>query len=148
MTETHRVRVVLECEVEITDISMASMQARREEWLRTWGTRGLSKAFPMETPSEADLADLRMLQEALRANPEYLTAWVMDEVAFDLDFRGVEEAAPTEGSHARILMPVIESLPMPQRHKFREAIANDTFHDLAEDFFQSFAVTIRSVEMS
>lgn len=147
MTESHRVRVVLEFEVEISDISMAAMQARREEWERRWGGPG-SRAFPREEPSEEELADLRLLQEALRANPEHLKAWIMDEVALELNDIGVERATPPEGSDVRILMPVIESLPARQRHKFREAIANDTFYDLAEEFLQSFTLSVHLVEMS
>lgn len=102
----------------------------------------------MEPASEADIADLRLLQEALRASPENLRRWVVCQVASELDACGLEEARYPEEEDGRVLMPVIETLPPAQRHRFREAIAKNTFYEIADEFYQSFVVRMRSVNIT
>ena len=152
MTERRRVRVVLECEVEIRDITMAAMQARHEERLLRWSEIGYVPEPPIETLSAAELEDLKLLQQALLASPASLAEWVKHEVTTYLDDLGVEVSIPHGRAENRILLPVVETLPPAQREKFREAIAtdasHDTFFELAGEFYDSFDTSVRSVELS
>jgi hypothetical protein len=152
MTERRRVRVILEFEVEIRDMKMAAIKARNEERLRKWSKVGYVPETPMETPSAAELEDLKLLQQALLAAPTSLAEWVKHEVTTHLDSLGIEVPIPVGRAENRILLPVVETLPPAQRRKFREAIADDEMHDtfleLAGEFYESFDTSVRSVELS
>lgn len=145
-TERRRVRAVLDCEVGIRDITRAAIEARRAEWLREQIAEGYGLEYIPDTPSEREVEDVGLLQEALRADPARLDAWVLHEVAMMFAIEGLEEAEPPEGEEERILGPVIESLPPAQRHRFREALAKDRLVEPAGEFYNSFHPSVRGAE--
>lgn len=144
--EWRRVRAVLDCEVEIRDISLAAIERRKQTWLLDQITRGRIPEYIPPMPSEPEVEDLALLQEALRGDPASLDAWVLHEVATRLAIEGIEAADQPEGEEERILGPVVERLPPAPRHRFREALAQDRFWEIADEFYLSFHETIHGVE--
>jgi len=64
-----------------------------------------------------------------------------------LDSYGIREARVNEDAEADILMPVVETLPPEQRHKFREALAKRRFLEIADEFYMSFDTKIHPVQV-
>lgn len=149
MTTRRRVRVVLNYDVEIREISMEAFQQRKAEWQEEQQARGLPALLPRTVPSEHDLQDLRALQEALRANPEALDAWLRFEVLGELDSFGFELPSPVEEETAQreILMPVVETLPPEPREKFRAALARGDFWELADELYHSFVLRVSGYQI-
>lgn len=149
MAERRRVRVVLEYEVEIHDMSMAAIRQRDDEWRREQIESGHFHGLYPERPTESELADLRLLQEAVRANPEVLDEWLEFEAtamldSYDIRAPGSVELVEDEGA---VLLPAVETLPPAPRHKFREAIARDTFWEMADEFYRSFDFRLAEVKI-
>ncbi len=149
MNMLRRVRVVLDFETEILEIREDRIRARHEQNRRRWGP----EAYPNDCPPEPDaqqIKDFRLLQAALRADPEALARWVEWDAASILGVEGLDVAAlggvPPWDSFD-LLLPVIETLPPGPRHRMREAIAKDTFLDYAEDFLLTFDTHQRDVRV-
>lgn len=149
MTTRRRVRVVLDYDVELRDISMAAIQKREAEWREKQRGMGHSTPSPLKRPNEHDLQDLRALQEALRTNPEALDAWLKYEVRARLDDYGAELPSSREDEKRErdILMPVIETLPPEPREKFRAALARGDFWELADELYHSFVLRVSGYEI-
>lgn len=139
--------VTLECDVEIRDLTPERLKMDYAEAARQNVEDGVADlGIPRALPAPDDLKDQRILQQALLASPEALDAWLRDEVASELEARGLEGfRAP--GDWQEMLQSIVETLPPRQRHRFREAIARGTFMEDAEEFFESTRIEIDSVRI-
>lgn len=145
-----RYRVVIECEVTVSDLTPQGVKARHAEfhqrWVERFGGKGLYEPPERELPPEQVLEDQRLLQEALLASPELLEDWIIDGIATcfsDLELEGFDG----ELDSSTALLPAVEKLPPRQRHLFREAIAQGRLVEIAGEFYDSFESKQRFVRL-
>jgi hypothetical protein len=138
---------VIECEVETVDMTperMLELQEEREQHLRECESCRLAGAD--EPASEESIAEQRALRKLLLEDRNSLDRWMRREVLMQLAEHGVDEAEPRD-TEEEILKPVIEKLPAVLRHRYREALARGELYDSAPEFYESFVVEIKEVEI-
>lgn len=143
----NRYRVVIECEVETLDMTperMLELQEEREQHLKECESCRL--AGPEEPATDESIAEQRALRKMLLDNKHALDKWMQREVLIQLAEHGVEEAEPHD-TEEEILKPVIEKLPAVQRHRYREALARGELYEAAPEFYESFVVQIKDIEI-
>lgn len=130
--------------MDMTPERMLELQEEREQHLKECESCRL--AGDDEPASEESIAEQRALRKLLLEDSKLLDRWMRREVLMQLAEHGVDEAEPRE-TEEDILKPVIEKLPAVQRHRYREALARGELYDAAPEFYESFVVEIKDVEI-
>jgi hypothetical protein len=128
----------------MTPERMLELQEEREQHLRECESCRLAGAD--EPASEESIAEQRALRKLLLEDRNSLDRWMRREVLMQLAEHGVDEAEPRD-TEEEILKPVIEKLPAVLRHRYREALARGELYDSAPEFYESFVVEIKEVEI-
>jgi hypothetical protein len=139
-------RVVIECEMEVHELTHERVLADYEERVRHAAECDVCGEVEPVMPSDQSIEDQLALQQALLRDPVRLAEWLRHELASHLNAMGLDQCE-SESTDAEILKPIVESLPPRARHRFRQAMARDELAETAEDFFETFTFRVAEVEI-
>jgi hypothetical protein len=129
-----RYRVTVDIDVNVDELTMDEARARVARQNAAVLSEGfdLGKGALQAAPDERDVAAIRALQHELMRRPDALDRWLRQSVEVALLSRWDETTLATEDEET-LLRPVVERLPPPYRHWWRQTLySDDERHDRLE----------------
>lgn len=140
---TKHLRVTIEVQVNVMDLTLERVLQRQAERLRSTE----SHDSPLPLISVSSIARQKLLFDQLNDSPVHLETFLRAEIIQELQMGGFDHVALPERDTA-FFLPLVEKLPPRERHHLREVLARGEIIDHTEELFDSFDVTIGTVSIT